>query len=67
MTYTRTDLPQGWVICEAGKDFKNPSPAQVRHVLSVAEKKFFQQIFEKGLTYTAVYDILLTMNGGDIR
>lgn len=27
MTYTRTDLPQGWVICEAGKDFKNPSPA----------------------------------------
>ena len=27
MTYTRSDLPQGWVICEAGKDFKCPSPA----------------------------------------
>ena len=25
--YQRTDLPQGWVICEAGRDFKNPAPA----------------------------------------
>mgnify|MGYP003303615981 CR=1 FL=1 len=27
MIYTRTNTPQGWVICEAGKDFANPARA----------------------------------------
>ena len=27
MQYIRTETPDGWAICEAGKDFENPSPA----------------------------------------